>query len=65
MRGDKGSMGICLESAKGQKGEPGPIGDICNTGEVEGRNETYIGPPGQKGPEGPRVSRIHRSIAHR
>jgi len=61
MKGDKGLMGICRESEKGVKGEPGPRGETCNLGEITSPNTTYTGQPGPKGMEGPKVR--HRLIA--
>lgn len=56
MKGDKGLMGICVESAKGSKGDTGPKGDSCGqTGESIQRNETYVGPKGEKGMIGMKV----------
>lgn len=56
MKGDKGLMGICVESTKGNKGDLGPKGDSCgNLGEQIQRNETYIGPKGEKGMIGVKV----------
>ena len=49
-------MGICLESVKGTKGEVGPKGDSCGIGEQIQRNETYIGPKGEKGMIGLKVN---------
>ena len=51
-------MGICLESVKGTKGEVGPKGDSCGIGEQIQRNETYIGPKGEKGMIGLKVNWI-------
>lgn len=56
MKGDKGLMGICRESEKGTKGELGPKGDSCGVGEQIQRNETYIGPKGEKGMIGVQVN---------
>lgn len=58
MKGDKGLMGICVESVKGIKGEVGPKGDSCGLGEQIQRNETYIGPKGEKGMIGMKVNSI-------
>lgn len=49
-------MGICVESEKGDKGVPGPKGESCGQGEFSGRNETYIGPKGEKGMIGVKVN---------
>lgn len=50
-------MGICVESTKGSKGDVGPKGDSCgNLGEQIQRNETYIGPKGEKGMIGMKVN---------
>jgi len=51
MKGDKGLMGICRESEKGIKGDPGPPGDSCGNLEFTQSNLTiqYQGPKGEKG----------------
>ena len=49
-------MGICRESEKGSKGDIGPKGESCSTSEAIGLNTTYIGQPGPKGMEGPKVN---------
>jgi len=63
IKGDKGLVGICHESEKGDKGDIGQKGDSCVSSEQVGNtNLTYIGPKGDKGmiglkgdigPEGP------------
>ncbi len=62
MKGDKGLMGICVESVKGNKGEVGPKGDSCGLGEQIQRNETYIGPKGEKGMIGMKVDYMEHFI---
>lgn len=56
MKGDKGMMGICREGEKGDKGDMGLKGDSCRgSDEFIGRNETYVGPKGEKGMIGMKV----------